>query len=311
MKSESTIPVRVYWALGAGMLAISFSPILVRLAASAPGPTLAFWRTVLAALFLLPLAARTAWSDWRKHTRSSQFLTVVAGFLLGLHFIAWIESLYHTSVASASILFTTNPLFIAGIGYLVLNERLSRPTIVAIVVSVFGAALIGWGDTTDIQFPSALKGNSLALSAAILFAIYLLISRATRQTSDWLAYVFPLYTVVAVTVAAYVAITKVEVFAVGWDIYVLCALMALGPQIMGHGSLNYAVRFIPAAILGLLGLVEPVLATLWAWLLFGEVPSLITALGMAIVLGALLLVYWPSRNLSPGSAENVRRPRTK
>ena len=87
--------------------------------------------------------------------------------------------------------------------------------------------------------------------------------------------------------------------------------MAFGPQILGHGSLNYAVRFIPAALLGMLGLIEPVLATFWAWMLLGEVPNPVTILGIAVVLGALLSVYWPKRNFSFGSSENSLRPRRK
>ena len=73
--------------------------------------------------------------------------------------IVWIESIYHTSVASASVLFTTNPLFMAIIGFSVLGERLGRATSIAIVVSVVGATLIGWGDASNAHFPLGLFGN--------------------------------------------------------------------------------------------------------------------------------------------------------
>ncbi len=311
MKLESTTPVRVYWALVAGLVSFSFSPILIRVADEAPGATVALWRTALAVIFLFPFAAKTARNGWQMHSTRNRLLTVVAGVLLGIHFIVWIESIYHTSVASASVLFTTNPLFIAGFGYLVLRERLSRLTIIAIVVSVFGAALIGWGDAADVHFPRAALGNGLAVGAAITFAGYLLIGRSTRQSSEWLAYVFPLYTVVAVTVVVYALARGVPIFGFGWKVYAACTLMALGPQILGHGSLNYAVRYIPVALLGLLGLVEPVLATLWAWLFFGEVPGPIAITGMVIILAALLLVYRPNRNFLEGSDANVFRRRTK
>jgi len=311
MKLELTTPVRVYWALVAGLISFSFSPILVRLAGEAPGATVALWRTVLAMVFLFPFAARTARTDWKMHSTRSRLLTLVAGVLLGVHFIIWIESIYHTSIASASVLFTTNPLFIAGFGYLVLRERPSRVTFVAIVVSVFGAALIGWGDAADVHFPRAVLGNGLAVGAAITFAGYLLIGRSTRQSSEWLAYVFPLYTVVTVTVVAYALARGVPLTGFGWKVYAACALMALGPQILGHGSLNYAVRYIPVAVLGLLGLVEPVLATLWAWLFFDEVPGPMAIAGMFIILASLLVVYRSNRNFSVGSDANVFRRRTK
>lgn len=308
-RPELRIPVSVYWALGFGLLSFSFSPILVRLAGAAPGAAVAMWRTVMATAVLMPFAARTAVTDWVQLKARGRLLTIIAGVLLGLHFIAWIESIYHTSVASASILFTTNPLFIAGLGYLLLGERLMRSTVIAILVSVIGAGLIGVGDATDAHFPRALLGNALALSSAILFAGYLLIGRVTRQKSEWLSYVFPLYAVAAATTIPYVVVRDVPVLGFGWEVYTACALMALGPQILGHGSLNYAVRFIPAAILGLLGLSEPVLATVWAWLLFGEIPGPVTLVGIVITLGALLLVYLPIRNLRAGRSENRFRRR--
>lgn len=311
MNTRSTTPVRVYWALVVGVASFSFSPILVRMASDAPGATVALWRTVLAVGFLFPFAIRSARTDWGKHSARARLWTIVAGVLLGIHFIVWIESIYHTSVAGATVLFTTNPLFIAGFGYFVLRERLSRATVIAIAVSVFGAALIGLGDATDMRFPRAMLGNGLALASSVTFAGYLLLGRLTRQSSEWLAYVFPLYSVVAVTVLVYALARGVPMFGFGWKVYVACGLMALGPQILGHGSLNYAVKFIPVAVLGLLGLTEPVLATLWAWLLFGEVPGRLAIAGMVIILTALVLVYWPSRNLSDGSEANVLRRRTK
>ena len=287
--SAPAIPTRVYWALVVGLLSFSFSPILVRVAGEAPGASVAFWRTVMAVVFLLPFAARSTVSDWRLLSGRERVLTVSAGLLLGFHFIVWIESIYHTSVASASVLFTTNPLFIAGLGYLLLRERLLRSTVVAIFISVFGAALIGLGDATDAHFPRAMLGNGLALTAAVLFAGYLLIGRVARQTSGWLAYVFPLYATSALTAVVYGVVRGVPLLGFGWEVFVACALMALGPQILGHGSLNYAVRFFPAALIGLLGLVEPVLATVWAYFLFGEIPSSMTLTGIAITLFALAM----------------------
>ena len=303
MRPDAGTPTRAYWVLAIGMVSISFSPILVRWAADAPGATVALWRTLIAVLVLLPFAARSAVRDWVHMKPQNRGLTLVAGVMLGFHFIAWIESIYHTSVASASILFTTNPLFIAAIGFVVLDERLSRRTVIAIIVSVLGASLIGLGDASDDHFPRATLGNTLALSAAILFAVYLLIGRVTRRSSDWLSYVFPLYTVVALTVVGYALVRGFPIFGFGWEVYVACALMALGPQILGHGSINYAVKFFPAAVLGLLGLVEPVLATLWAWLLFGEIPGILTFIGMTVILIALTYVYWPSKNLFLGNSE--------
>ena len=308
---EGTVPRRVYWILAAGLLAISFSPILVRVADEAPPSVVAVWRTLLSVLFLLPFAMRRSLASWRTHDAKAWTLIALAGVLLGFHFVAWIASIHFTSVASASVLFTTNPLIIALLGFVLLGERLKRPIVVAILVSVAGASMIGFGDMSQQTFPDATLGNGLAVSAAALFAGYLLVGRVARQTSDWLAYVFPLYVVVVVTTVVFALVEGVTLTGYSWVVYVACALMALGPQILGHGSLNYAVRYIPAAVLGLLGLVEPVLSTVWAWMLFGEVPSALSLGGMVLILASLPVVYLPNRNLSAGSSENRFRPRRK
>jgi len=250
----------------------------------------------MAVFFLAPFAAINARSRWVNLSRRAHLLTLAAGIVLGIHFIAWIESIYYTSVASASVLFTTNPLFIAILAFVVLGKRVDRSTEIAIVVAVGGAALIGFGDAGGGQFPQAILGNALATAAAICFAVYLLIGRVVRQSSEWFVYVFPLYTVVAITALVYAVIRDLPFFGFGWHVYAACALMALGPQIAGHGSLNYAVRYIPAAILGMLGLVEPALASIWAWLLFDEIPGPVTISGMVIVMGSLLSVYWIHRS---------------
>jgi uncharacterized membrane protein len=183
--SEAT-PRRAIVALALGLVSLGLSPILVRYGTSAPGLALAVWRTVFATVLLAPIALPRIGPEVRRFTGRDWRLILGAGVFLGIHFIAWIESLYHTSVASASVLVTTSPLFIAVLGYLVLKERLTRRTVGAIVVAVIGAALIGWGDAADEAFPNAILGNGLALTASLLMAVYLLIGRAVRQHTSFL-----------------------------------------------------------------------------------------------------------------------------
>lgn len=303
------IPGKVVWLLAAGLISVSFSPILVRIASEAPSSAVAVWRTLAAVALLAPAAFARRGSGWTTMTSRNKGLTVIAGVCLGLHLVAWIESIYHTSVSSATVLFTTNPLFIAVMGYFALGERLKRSTMVAILIAVIGASLIGLGDAGDDRFPRAMQGNSLAIIAAVLFSVYLLIGRVTRQSIDWLGYVFPLYVVVACTTIVYALILGVSWTGYSWEVYMACAAMAIGPQIIGHGSLNYAVRYLPVALLGILGLVEPLLASIWAWIIYGEVPGSLAIAGMMIVLSALLSIYfW---NLSEFRSENRFLPRIK
>lgn len=282
-------PASVYWVLLVGLSSFSLSPILVRLAGEAPGMTIAVWRTVIAASVLAPVALHRARGEMRAFDRRDLLMIAVAGILLGLHFVGWIESLYHTTVASASVLVTTSPIFLAILGYVFLGERLSKQVTAAILLAVAGAALIGLGDLSGAAQAARapLLGNSLALTASLLFSVYLIFGRVVRRKTSWLAYVFPLYTVAAITILALAVVLDTPILGFSPTFYALCAAMALGPQVLGHGSFNYAIRYVPAAILGLLSLVEPVGASILAYLLFGELPGRLAAAGMLVVLVAI------------------------
>lgn len=294
-------PPRVYVLLALGVLSFTMAPILVRWAGDVPGLAIAVWRTVTAAGVLLPVAvAGRIDREMRQFSGRDGLLILVSGVFLGLHFIAWIESLYHTTVASASVFVTSSPIILAGLGYVVLGERLSPMTIGAIFVAVFGAALIGWADAGTVTLgQGALLGNSLALGAAVLVSVYLLIGRVVRQKVSWLAYVTPLYSVAAVTALVAAMWKGVPLLGYSWEFYALCAGLALGPQVLGHGSFNYAIQHVSAAIVGMLALLEPVGASILAYFLFGEVPPPASLVGMVVVLVAVAAVVWRRNRPAP------------
>lgn len=293
-------PAVIYLVIGLGVLSFTFSPILVRWASDAPGLAIAVWRTAFAVLLLAPAAWWRIRPEVRTFDRRDVVLILGAGVLLGLHFIAWIESLYHTTVASASVLVTTTPIFLVVLGFWLLGERLSWKTVVAIVAAVGGAALIGVGDAHGEGVgPNPLWGNTLALGASLVASLYLLIGRVVRRQVSWLAYVFPLYAVAALTTLVAAGFRGVPLFGYDGGFYGLCLLMAIGPQIFGHGSFNYALHYFPAALVGMLALLEPVGSSALAFVFFGEVPNPLAVAGMLVVLGAVAVVVWTERHRAP------------
>ncbi|MDX1739858.1 MAG: DMT family transporter, partial [Rhodothermales bacterium] len=268
-------PLLVYPLLAAGLVSFAFSPILIRYATDVPPLSLAVWRTVFAVLMLAPFTIRAFGREVRNFSPRDVRLIIVAGVMLALHFVVWISSLYQTSVASASVLVSLSPIFLAILGLLVLKEKLARQTVVAIILAFAGSILIGVGDS-GIPGPeggSPLLGNAMATAAAFFVSCYLLVGRVMRQRTSWIAYVFCMYSVVAVVVFAIALVAGVPLLGLPPKIYFLCSLMALGPQIIGHGSFNYALKYFPAALLGLLSLTEPVGGSVLAYFLFGEIPT--------------------------------------
>ncbi|NNE36487.1 MAG: DMT family transporter [Rhodothermales bacterium] len=298
-------PRRAYPLVILAVLLFSVSPILVRFASGAPGISVAALRTIFAALVVLPVALLRSSSEIRSFKRNDWFLIVTAGVLLAGHFVTWIEALYHTTVSSASVLVASSPIVLALLGYFILKERLTPIVLLAVMGGVAGAVVLGLGDhgASVATAGNASFGNALALTAACLFSVYFIIGRIVRQSTSWLGYVGPLYFVVAVATVSFALLRGATLLGFEPKIYVLCALMGIGPQIIGHGSFNYAVKYFSPTLLGLFGLMEPVGATLYAFLLFGEVPTVVSFIGTAILLGSVAVALIASdRGKVPESA---------
>jgi drug/metabolite transporter (DMT)-like permease len=164
--------------------------------------------------------------------------------------------------------------------------------------------LIGWADAGTVTLgQGALWGNTLAVTAALLVSLYLLIGRVVRQKVSWLAYLAPLYATAAATALGAAALRGVPLFGYSWTMYALCAGLALGPQLLGHGSFNYALQYVPAAIVGMLALLEPVGASVLAYVLFDEVPPVASVVGMLVVLGGVAVVVWRRNRTGAGGAD--------
>lgn len=286
MQAESSrIPPFLIPALAVGLLAFATSPILIRYAGAAPGTSVAMMRTGMAALLLLPLVLRRGLPSLKSLDGRSFVLLGLSGLFLSLHFLVWINSLYYTSVASASVLVTMSPLFLALASTYILKEHVSRVTWIAIAAGTLGVIIMTWSDASGGgQGPNPLLGNALALLGAVFYVVHILLGRVLRRQLDWLDYVFPMYTVCGVFTLVIGATQGGAVLGYPAYIYGLCFLMAAGPQMLGHGSFNLAVRYISPAWIGLIHLLEPVGASILAVILFAEVPNATSMGGMMLVL---------------------------
>lgn len=285
---------KVLAALAAGLIAFGFAPILVRTTPETPALVLASYRTVLAVLMLLPywLYKRNKNSTASSGRRKERFMIVLAGICLGLHFACWISSLYFTSVASASVLVTVHPVILILVESLWFKRSFARTTWLGVFLAFAGSVLLGISDSQIEQdFTNPLLGNALALSAALIFVVYLLIGRQIRQKREWVDYVFPVYFFTAVTcvlLALAFGNDLLDISAVG---FAAGAGLAFGPQILGHGSMNFAVKYVSPTLLSTLILVEPLFASILAFFLFSELPPPGSIIAMSIILTGIGLTW--------------------
>lgn len=283
--SDSFPKLKVLGALAAGLLAFGFAPIFVRFAADTSPLVLVVYRTVFAALMLLPFWLWHRDSSDRAGKSRERFWMALSGACLGLHFTCWISSLYYTSVASASVLVTIHPILMILVERIWYGRSFAINKWIGVGLAFLGSLFLGISDSQIEQsFPNPLFGNFLALSAAIIFVVYLLIGQQIRQKREWIDYVFPVYFYAAVTclaIALLLGKDLMNISAVGiWAGFGL----AFGPQILGHGSMNYAVKYVSPTLLSTLILVEPLLASVLAFFMFAELPPLTSILAMIIIL---------------------------
>jgi len=283
-------------ALGAGAVALSFAAILIRLT-EAPSIVIAGGRLLVASLVLSPFF----WSRFPRMRRELEgrnwMLICLAGVFLAAHFALWIESLKHTSVASSVVLVAMDPIFVAIASPVILRERVSLRTGLAIVFGLIGTFVIA-----GPSFGSALstRGNLLALGGAVCAAGYLMVGRKVRPRVELLAYIYVMYSVAAVLLVGAVYASGNTLAGLRPASYLFIVLLALGPQIVGHTSFNWALRYMSAPSVAMAILFEPVGATLLAWWILSEAPAVLEVFGGVIILAAIYLAV--SEGLSAARA---------
>ncbi len=281
----------------AGVFAMAWASILIRWAA-APALVIGAGRLTLATLILAPLAWTRCIPEWRRLRRRQWLLLAVSGVAMGLHFASWIASLERTSVASSVVLVSMTPLFVALASPLFLGERVSGLLALAVVLALAGSAIIGLADAHQVA--GTLTGDLLALTGALMAAVYMLVGRRLRREVSLLAYIWPAYALGALVLLVGCALTRQPLTGYSPRVYGLLALLALGPQIVGHSSANWALRYLSPTFVTVAILGEPLGATALALLFLGERPAVTVLAGGAILLlGIALAVQSERRGLRP------------
>lgn len=287
----SSAPVRAYAILGAGVLIVSTAAIMIRYAHADGVPSLAIaaWRLALAALLLLPLALARSGAELRSLSRPQWLLALASGAFLGAHFASWIISLEYTSVASSVALVTTNPIWIALFSWLILRERLSLRLSMAIALALGGSAAIFLADEAGGPATQPMLGNTLAVIGSLTVCGYLLIGRKLRGGMNLLPYITIVYGCAALCLMAAALVAGVKLGGYSPFAWAMLAGLALGPQLLGHSAVNYALRHLSATVIAVAVLGEPIGSTLFAWLFFGETVGLSKLVGMGLLLGGIFL----------------------
>ena len=273
--------------LAVAVIAISTSPVLVRVA-HVPALALAFWRCLAGALLVAPFAlrggrARPTWRDARR--------LALSGACLALHFALWNASLALTTVASSTVLVACSPFFVGLLAGPYLGEPPSRRGWAGIALTIAGAALIALGDAGAVDLgPRALLGDAMAFGGAAAIAGYFLIGRSVRRHLAASTYAASVYGVAAAVLLPASLIGGAPLAGYRTGSWLAVGGVVAGPQLLGHTVFNALLSTLTADVVAVVGLTEPVGATLLAWAFFRELPTPWFWPGAALVLAGVWLV---------------------
>jgi len=283
---------RNYLILTLGVVSVSFAAIFIRLA-DAPPLVIAAYRLSLAALLIGPVAWIRSRTELRRLIKNNLAMTLLSGAFLALHFVLWITSLSYTTVASSVVLVTTSPIFVAIASHFLFHEKLSRRAILGMVISMVGAVVIGYGDW---RIGSKLfLGDVLAFLGTLSVVGYLLIGRRLRQNTGLLSYSCLVYSSAALFLLLAVFTLNYRLFGYSATTYVMFALLALVPQTLGHLSINWALGFVPATMVAIAVLGEPVGATALAFVILNESPAFTQIGGSILILSGIFVAFRRSK----------------
>ena len=293
------------WQVGlilvAGVLAISTSAVFIRLAITSAKVSgigfslfLSASRLTIASLLLIP-----AWRNFHSIplTPGALRYAAAAGICLAFHFATWITSLSFTSITASTALVNTNPIWIALMSWFWYKEKPTRLTVFGISIAFIGGVLIAMGNQEKVSpVNNPLLGNLLAVIGAWLVSLYFILGReAQRRGLGIGSYVAVAYSTGALVLLPLPLVFGINYFGYPESVYFYVVLTAILPQMVGHTSFNWAMRWLSPTLVTLTILCEPVGASFLGYLIFHEVPGIHIIVGAIVLLSGVAIAIFGTR----------------
>lgn len=280
-------PFNPYFAVVIGVLAVSTSAVLVKLAGDAPASIIANYRLLFAVIIMSPIILIYYRKELKQIQKKDWILASFAGIFLAFHFILWFESLNYTSVASSVVLVTLQPIFAFLGTYFFFHERFTPGAVISMVIALFGSVIISW---SDFQISGmALFGDILALIGAMMITSYFLIGQTIRRRLSLMTYTFLVYGISSVTLIIYNLILGYSFIGYPTNYWWIFLVLAIVPTFLGHTMFNWALKWLSTSTISMAIVFEPIGASILAYLVLGEKVSWSQLLGGTIVIFGLFL----------------------
>jgi drug/metabolite transporter (DMT)-like permease len=284
------------------IFAVSTGSIIVKFAQQdAPSLVIAALRLSFATLLLAPVALTRYRVELRAITRREIILGLLSGLFLAIHFATWITSLEYTSVASSVVFVSTGPLWVALLSPMLLKEHLVLAALFGLALALLGGVIIGLSDAcvwahglncpnlSDVMQGRAMWGNFLALAGAWAVTGYLIIGRKLRGNMSLVPYIFLVYGMAALVLIIVMFAAGESPLGYVPNVYLWILLLAAVPQLIGHSTFNWLLKYLPATFVAITTLAEPIGAAILAYFFLQETPTLSVLIGGGLILTGIYL----------------------
>lgn len=275
---------RIYIILVFGLLGVSFGAPLARFLPELAALTIAFWRMAGASTLLW---GHGAIKKQEPLSRNKYLAIITAGVFLALHFAFFYSAVKITTIANATLFATLAPIFTLIYERFALKQKLPMGALIGLWMAIAGAVIV---QGSEFEWGSeATKGNLYALASSVFMSVVLIIGRRVRREITNILYTRWLYLFAALTLAIITFSVGVDLKFQFVDTKWLLGLVIL-PTLIGHNSMSYAVKYLRPTIVGSMPFGEPILASILAWIFFGEIVGWNVIIGGAITLSGLVLL---------------------
>ena len=265
-----------------GAFSLSFGGLIVKSFEGATLWQILFWRSLffilVISIFLISTYKKNIFVAFKK----SGFVGLFGGIVLSSGFCGYVFAMYNTTVANTNFIIQTQTIFLAIFGYFFLKEKISKITLISIILAISGIILMVGPSLTTGE----MSGNIAAFVMPISFAILILIIRKYPNVD-----MVPLQLIsgIIAMIIGYLVAGKINISAHDIFLGFLAGFFQLG---FGFILITIGARTTPSAMVGIIMLTEAVLGPLWAWLFVNENPPFVVLAGGSVVICAVLLQFY-------------------
>ncbi|WP_287970764.1 DMT family transporter [Streptococcus sp.] len=269
--------------LATGGIFVKLSPL--------PPINTGFYRVLFSIPMLLPFIKK---SDLQSLSYKQVVIIVLAGAFLAGDLTFWNSSFSYTTVANSNLLVNLTPFTVIPVSYFLFKEKMTPKFLLGGLVTLLGVFVLMANKVT--VSPERLLGDSMSLGASVFYAMFMITVYKLRDTVKSNVIMFLSAFGTLLVLAAVIFFT--EGFYVPKNFEELWPLLALAlvSQILGQGLLAYCLGKVNASLSSLITLSQPVVAALYAWVIFQEHLNLQSIIAIIITLTGVYLAKTQTSN---------------